>query len=203
MQKGENMAKPETKELKVTPLKKDETVKKMQRYGWTLEDAHEILSKNAHTEQKDDTVYTVTQKVNYVKLTFSRDTEGENYRKYVKLEEFDKTDVLLQQLPGKTPRKYPRMVWWIYVLLLALSALAGWLITEYVFKITTNYAIAVACFGVAVFVILLALIFVVNCFIIYPGSMRRYNKNVELKAELQKRADLLKAEIGDIAIAQA
>ncbi len=69
----------ETKSLSVIPSDEQRTIDEMQAFGWELVSSQEIATKDSHLERHGDTLYSVTESENYVKLFFSRDTSIENY----------------------------------------------------------------------------------------------------------------------------
>ena len=76
----------ETISKKVSPSQEQSTINLMTKFGWTLKSSQEIYSKDSHLERKGDTLYNVTEKENYVKLLFERDTHMQNYQRIAQLE---------------------------------------------------------------------------------------------------------------------
>ena len=69
----------ETKSLSVIPSDEQRTIDEMQAFGWELMSSQEVSTKDSHLEQHGNTLYSVTESENYVKLVFSRDTSIPNY----------------------------------------------------------------------------------------------------------------------------
>lgn len=69
----------ETKSLSVIPSDEQRTIDEMQAFGWELVSSQEIATKDSHLERRGDTLYSVTESENYVKLVFNRDTSIPNY----------------------------------------------------------------------------------------------------------------------------
>lgn len=76
----------ETVARKVSPKEEQQTINLMSYFGWNLKSSQEINSVDSHLERRDDTIYNVTTKENYVKLHFVRDTKRKNYNRIVQLE---------------------------------------------------------------------------------------------------------------------
>lgn len=76
----------ETISRKVAPSQEQSTINLMTSFGWRVKSSQEINSTDSHLETRNDTLYSVTTKENYVKLLFDRDTEMKNYARLVQLE---------------------------------------------------------------------------------------------------------------------
>ena len=76
----------ETITRKVAPNEEQKTINTMAHFGWRVKSSQEINTVDSHLERRDDTLYSVTTKENYVKLLFDRDTEMKNYTQLVQLE---------------------------------------------------------------------------------------------------------------------
>lgn len=64
----------ETKSMSVIPSDEQRTINEMQAFGWELGSSQEIATKDSHLERKGNTLYSVTESENYVKLIFFRET---------------------------------------------------------------------------------------------------------------------------------
>ena len=80
------MARLETKSVSVSPREEQSTIKTYEQFGWACLGSQEILSENTHHETRGGKSYEVHSTTNYVKLTFQRDRDMENYDKIVSLE---------------------------------------------------------------------------------------------------------------------
>ncbi len=76
----------ETISKKIAPNQEQKTINLMTYFGWRVKSSQEIYSVDSHLETRNDTLYNVTTKENYVKLLFERDTEMKNYAQLVQLE---------------------------------------------------------------------------------------------------------------------
>ena len=113
------------KEIKsdtVDPSKEDDTINEWQSFGWEFVSTQEVkTSDSSHLERRGDTIYNVTKSGDhYVKLTFQRDPERQNYAELVSLEE-QYNDVLN---PGYMPR-LGRIIMGVGIALLAFGLIAA------------------------------------------------------------------------------
>lgn len=76
----------ETIARKVAPNEEQKTINTMANFGWRLKSSQEINTVDSHLETRNDTLYSVTTKENYVKLLFERDTQMKNYAELAHLE---------------------------------------------------------------------------------------------------------------------
>jgi hypothetical protein len=76
----------ETKTISVKPRDEQSTIELWQNFGWNLMSSQEINNTDSHLERHGDTIYNVTSKENYVKITFKRNKNIPNYDKLVSLE---------------------------------------------------------------------------------------------------------------------
>lgn len=76
----------ETMTRKVAPKDEQKTINTMANFGWQVKSSQEINTVDSHLETRNDTLYSVTTKENYVKLLFQRNTEMKNYAQLVQLE---------------------------------------------------------------------------------------------------------------------
>ena len=76
----------ESKSISVAPSEEQNTIELFQTFGWELKSSQEVFSQESHLERDGDDIRSVTSTTNYVKLTFSRDKEMENYAKLAQLE---------------------------------------------------------------------------------------------------------------------
>lgn len=76
----------ETITRKVAPNEEQKTINSMANFGWQVKSSQEINTVDSHLETRNDTLYSVTTKENYVKLLFQRNTEMKNYAQLVQLE---------------------------------------------------------------------------------------------------------------------
>lgn len=91
------MARLESKSLSVSPDKEHEAIETYQKFGWELKSAQEIFNKDSHEELRGDSVYSVTETTNYVKLVFQRDKDMPYYNEVCEIE--DKYFDLLNHKP--------------------------------------------------------------------------------------------------------
>ena len=71
---------------KVSPYDEEATINLMSRFAWKLTHTQEINTSDSHLETRNGDLYSVTEKQNYVKLTFERDTNMPNYKRIAELE---------------------------------------------------------------------------------------------------------------------
>ena len=76
----------ETVTRKVDPKDEQQTINIMSLFCWNLASSQEINSAESHLERRNDTIYSVTTRENYVKLVFQRNTNRKNYSRIVELE---------------------------------------------------------------------------------------------------------------------
>ena len=76
----------ETTVKKVAPYEEERTINYMARFAWKLTHTQEINTSDSHLETRNGDLYSVTEKQNYVKLTFERDTNIPNYKRIAELE---------------------------------------------------------------------------------------------------------------------
>ena len=76
----------ETIVRKVAPSEEQKTITTMTTFGWRVKSSQEINTVDSHLETRNDTLYSVTTKENYVKLLFERDTNRKNYAQLAQLE---------------------------------------------------------------------------------------------------------------------
>ena len=76
----------ETAVRKVAPHDEEKTINLMSHFAWKLTHTQEVNTSNSRLENRGDDLYCVTEKENYVKLTFERDTNTPHYDRLVKLE---------------------------------------------------------------------------------------------------------------------
>lgn len=81
------MARTESKSIQVHPRDEQAQIDLMQRFHWSLLNSQEIKTVDNHLEQRGNSIHSVTNTENYVKLVFSRDLELPNLDKIKRLEE--------------------------------------------------------------------------------------------------------------------
>lgn len=91
------MARLESKSLSVSPDKEHEAIETYQKFGWELKSSQEIFNKDSHEELRGDSVYSITETTNYVKLVFQRDKDMPYYNEVCEIE--DKYFDLLNHKP--------------------------------------------------------------------------------------------------------
>lgn len=91
------MARLESKSLSVSPSMEHEAIETYQKFGWELKSSQEIFNKDSHQEQHGDSIYSVTETTNYVKLVFQRDKDMPYYNEVCEIE--DKYFNLLNHKP--------------------------------------------------------------------------------------------------------
>lgn len=91
------MARLESKSLSVSPEMEHEAIETYQKFGWELKSSQEIFNKDSHQELRGDSVYSVTETTNYVKLVFQRDKDMPYYNEVCEIE--DKYFDLLNHKP--------------------------------------------------------------------------------------------------------
>jgi hypothetical protein len=82
-----NTVKWESESVQVSPLEENETIRTYEMFGWELVSSQTIDNKDSHLKTIGDTLYSVTESTNYVKLVFRRNVNMPNYKKIVQLEE--------------------------------------------------------------------------------------------------------------------
>lgn len=76
----------ESKVVQVVPSDEDETIEEYELFGWELLSSQTIDRKDSHLENRFGDIYSVTESVNYVKLTFRRNIAMKHYQEYSDLE---------------------------------------------------------------------------------------------------------------------
>lgn len=106
----------ETKTLSVNPSEEQSTVEFWQDFGWELVSSQEIFNEYQKTSVDYQGNRTLsTERTNYVKLVFNRDTTIENHDKIVALE---------KKLPP-LPQKSKQMLVWTILLASIFAMLMG------------------------------------------------------------------------------
>lgn len=72
------MGRTESKSIQVHPRDEQSTIDSMQNFGWELLNSQDVKTVDNHLERKGDTIYQVTEKEHYVKLTFTRSLDMPN-----------------------------------------------------------------------------------------------------------------------------
>ena len=80
------MARLESTSLSVSPSKEQEAIETYQKFGWELKSSQEIFNKDSHNEVRGDSLYSVTETTNYVKLVFQRDKDMPYYNEICEIE---------------------------------------------------------------------------------------------------------------------
>ena len=97
----EKVGKVETITCCVAPSDEDDFINRAAIFGWDLKSSQEVYSQDSHLETHSDTLYSVTETTNYVKLVFCRDKgigrdadvsriENEYWEQYAKYKKFPK-----------------------------------------------------------------------------------------------------------------
>lgn len=76
----------ESKTLQIMPSDEEDTIEEYQLFGWELLSSQTIDRKDSHLENNFGTIYSVTESVNYVKLTFRRNMNMSGYSEIADLE---------------------------------------------------------------------------------------------------------------------
>ena len=76
----------ESTSLSVAPEKEQEAIETYQSFGWELRSSQEIFNKDSHQEARGDSIYSVTETTNYVKLVFQRDKDMPYYNEVCEIE---------------------------------------------------------------------------------------------------------------------
>lgn len=92
----------ETKILEVKNSEEASTIKFWTQFGWQLKSSQRIYNKDSHVERRGDSLYNVTETIDFTKLVFERDKSNPNYSIIVKLEEeyLSKLSALPQKRPS-------------------------------------------------------------------------------------------------------
>ena len=77
----------EVKVLEIENSKEESTIQFWSQFGWQLKSSQRVYNKDSHMEQRGDSVYSVTETVDFTKLVLERDKSNPNYSRIVKLEE--------------------------------------------------------------------------------------------------------------------
>ena len=108
----------ETKFIKVSPSSVNSTMEKWADFGWEIVGAPwEIFNKTTHRTQETDKHYSseYTETVNYVKITFQRDTSMPNYKELVELE--NQYDAPLPPAPSAFLKAEPKKMGCLWIVL--------------------------------------------------------------------------------------
>lgn len=76
----------EIKTLEIKNSEEQKTIEFWTQFGWQLKSSQRIYNKDSHLAQRGDTVYSVTETVDFTKLVFERDKNGPNYSTIARLE---------------------------------------------------------------------------------------------------------------------
>lgn len=127
----------EIKSVNVHPSEEESTINVWQAFGWEFKSTQEVkTSDSSHLEQRGDTIYNVTKSgVHYVKLTFERDPERQDYSELASLQ--TQYDNVIE--PGPQPKWFNKILFIVFIVPLAAgltgSFAAGYLITPVLFII--------------------------------------------------------------------
>lgn len=80
------MSRFENSSIQVSPSREQEAIEVYQKFGWELVSSQEIFNKDSHNEARGDSLYSVTETTNYVKLLFRRDKDMPYYNEVCDLE---------------------------------------------------------------------------------------------------------------------
>lgn len=80
------MARLESTSISVSPEEESVAIETHEKFGWELKSSQEIFNKDSHNELRGDSVYSVTETTNYVKLVFQRDKDMPYYREVCEIE---------------------------------------------------------------------------------------------------------------------
>lgn len=94
----------ESKTLQILPSDEEDTIEEYQLFGWELSSSQTIDRKDSHLENNFGTIYSVTESVNYVKLTFRRNLNMIGYNEIADIEKRYRTacSISAPEEPGKT-----------------------------------------------------------------------------------------------------
>jgi len=81
------MERTESKSISVVPSEEQYFIDTMQVFHWNLKSSQEVRTADSHLERRGDTVYSVTNTTNYIKLVFERPYDFPNREKLIQLEE--------------------------------------------------------------------------------------------------------------------
>ena len=190
------MAKLESRTIQVHPKNENATIAHMERFGWELKNAQDVVTKDSHDELWGDTIYSVTETERYIKLMFQRDTEGEKYAWYCKGEALNDE---IEELRRKSKhydfsfKIWPDMPKWLYIVICVISYFVGTAIATTVFADSFPISMLV-CVAVVLLLVAAAIIFVRIKFV-RPKEKASYNEwliSVEeaRKLLIQKEAEL-------------
>lgn len=117
------MARLESTSLSVSPSKEQEAIETYQKFGWELKSSQEIFSKDSHNEVRGDSLYSVTETTNYVKLVFQRDKDMPYYNEICEIEK--KFFEALNREPSYSYSKAPLIIGIIIAVIGAFVLLSG------------------------------------------------------------------------------
>jgi len=111
------MAAKEIKSISVAPAVESETISLWQTFGWELKSNQEIKNKDSRIERRGDNLVSVTETEHYVKLTFERDPERQNYAELKSLEDRYQAQIH----PGSPPKRFGL----VFAILIGISLFFG------------------------------------------------------------------------------
>ncbi len=92
----------EYKTLDVSNEDETDVIEYWQQFGWELKSSQRIFNRDSHLESRNDSVYSVTNTVNFTKIVLERNTNHPYYRDIVTLErEYVQLDNMYPQITAK------------------------------------------------------------------------------------------------------
>ncbi len=89
----------EIKTLDISNDAEDTTIQLYQDFGWSLKSSQRVFNRDSHLEGGGDSVYSVTNTVDFTKLVFERDKSMPHYEEIKELE--DRFFYMLDNLPNR------------------------------------------------------------------------------------------------------
>ena len=109
--------------VQVAPAEENNTIQEYEWFGWELKSSQTIDRKSSHLEGGFNSIYSVTESVNYIKLVFKRNKNMKNYRKIKELEDTYRSSYT-REMP-KGPSIIGFMIGWFIGIPALISALLG------------------------------------------------------------------------------
>lgn len=89
----------EIKTLDISNDAEDTTIQLYQDFGWNLKSSQRVFNRDSHLEGSGDSVYSVTNTVDFTKLVFERDKSMPHYEEIKELE--DRFFYMLENMPDR------------------------------------------------------------------------------------------------------
>lgn len=110
----------EFKTINVSTANEERTVRAFQGFGWTLKGNQVVHNRDSHLEAVGNTLYSVTQTIHYVKLSFERD--GSKLKYYQQLRQLEDMFWSVPE-PKKPDKKWANF----YIIMYAIFGLFAFL----------------------------------------------------------------------------